>query len=183
MNKTMKKILATGLMVVGLGLWCEQVHAVNPDSIVVSVTPSVTYAVSITSVNTSGYQFGTVNLGATTVSTAAIVLTNTGNVAEYFSIAISNTSGSWTAVSGAPSTDQFRMMAYLNGTQPASGTFSDALTNSVPGAAAALYNQASTKTAPAGTKNLWLRLDMPSALDAGGTGAQTMTLTVNGQSL
>ena len=32
-----------------------------------------------------------------------------------------------------------------------------------------------------GTKNLWLKLEMPADLNAGGTGAQTMTLTVNGQ--
>ena len=47
--------------------------------------------------------------------------------------------------------------------------------------AAALYGQASTKTSPSGTKNLWLRLDMPTALNTGTSGAQTATLYVNGQ--
>lgn len=155
----------------------------NPDTMTISVTPNVTFGVTITSVNASGYQFGTVNLGATTQSTSAIVLTNSGNVAEYFSMAISNTSGGWSAVSAVPGTDQFRMTALLNtGTQPVLGSITDALTNPpVPGAAATLYGQASAKTAPSSAKNLWLKLEMPTALNAGGTTAQTMTLTVNGQ--
>jgi hypothetical protein len=150
---------------------------------IVSVTPSVTFGVSIASPTAGvGYNFGTVALGATTVSTQAIVLTNSGNVAEYFSLGISNTSGSWAASAVAPTTDTFRMYGYMSAGQPAPGTFTDTVVNPpVPGAAAALYNQASTKTNPASTKNLWLRLDMPTALNAGGTGAQTMTLTVNGQ--
>ena len=67
-------------------------------------------------------------------------------------------------------------------TQPAPASITDALTNPpVPGAAATLYGQASTKTAPAGTKKLWLKLEMPTTLNTGTTGAQTMTLTVNAQ--
>ena len=182
MNTQLKKVLATGLMVLGLGVVCQQAQAAGTaDTMQVSVTPNVTYAVSITSVNASGYDFGTVDLAATTASTAAVVLTNSGNVAEYFALAISNTSGSWSAVSGAPSNDQFRMKALLQTTQPAASSFSDALTNAVPGAAAALYGQSSTKTTPSGTKNLWMQLEMPTGLVSGTSGAQTMTLTVNGQ--
>ena len=75
------------------------------------------------------------------------------------------------------------MTALLNaGTQPALASITDALVNPpVPGAAATLYGQASTKTAPSGTKNLWMKLEMPSGLNTGTTAAQTMTLTVNGQ--
>src|SRR5579862_8377910 len=104
-----QRLSAIGLFALGLGMLGTKAQAVNnPDTMTVSVTPNVTYGVAITSVNASGYQFGTQNLGATTVSTAAIVLTNSGNVYEYFSMGISNTSGSWSAVNTAPSTDQFR---------------------------------------------------------------------------
>ena len=182
MNHVGRSILAAGLLVLGLGVM-KEAQAANPDTMTVSVTPSVTYSVAITSVNSSGYQFGTVALGATTVSTSAIVLTNNGNVSEYFSMAMGNTSGSWVPVTGSPGTDQFRMIPYLNATQVSSSTFvtGDAITTTQPGTAASSYNQASTKTNVNATKNLWLRLDMPTALNAGGTGLQTMTLSVYGQ--
>ena len=183
MNTYMRQTLLVAVAILGLGMVGTKVEAANPDTMTVSVTPNVTFGVTITSVNASGYQFGTVNLGATTQSTAAVILTNSGNIAEYFSMAISNTSGGWSAVSGAPGTDEFRMTALLNaGTQPALASITDALVNPpVPGAAATLYGQASTKTAPSGTKNLWMKLEMPSGLNTGTTAAQTMTLTVNGQ--
>lgn len=170
--------------VLGLGLFTGKAFAANPDAMQISVTPTVTYAVTIASVTVgSGYNFGTVGLGASTQSTAAIVLTNTGNVAEFFSIAISSSSGNWGPVQGAPSADTFRMGALLNtGGQPAFGSITSYLQGTpVPTTAGSLYGQGSTKTSPAGTKNLWLSLEMPSSLVSGGTGAQTMTLIVNGQ--
>ena len=187
------RVLAAGLIVLGLGAM-KQAYAVNnPDTMTVSVTPSVTYGVSISSVNGSGYQFQTVALGATTVSTKAITLTNTGNVSEYFSMAISNTSGSWSAVTaGAPGQDQFRLTAELAANQPVEGSGfktgtapgGDSLANPpVPATASGLYANggSQSKTAAAGTSNLWLQLEMPTSLNAGGSGLQTMTLTVNGQ--
>jgi len=179
MKTRLKVLLGVGMV----GLMAGTAKAAgNPDTMTVSVTPNVTYAVTITSVNASGYQFGNVNLGATTQSTAAIVLTNSGNVSEYFSLAMSNTSGSWTLSTSAPTTDTYRVSALLQAGQPLLSGFTDFLSNPpVPGAAAALYGQASTKTSPAATKNLWLRLEMPTALNTGTSGAQTATLYVNGQ--
>jgi len=156
-------------------------QAVNPDTMVISVTPSVTYSVSIASPMVQGYQFGTVALGATTISTVAIVVSNNGNVSEFFSLAVSNTSpGTWTPTTGAVGSDTFRLRAHFNTTQPASATFADALTNSPPGVAATLYGQSSTKTNASASRNLWLRLEMPSSMTGAAT-AQTMTLTINGQ--
>ena len=184
MNKSLShgKIVAAALLAVGL--WALNARASGTsDSMVVSVTPGgLTYAVTISSPMTQGYRFGTVNMAATTISTVAITLTNAGNVAEYFSMKVSNTSpDNWAPVAGTPATDQFKLMAYLNAAQPADATFVDALDNSIPGAAATLYGQASTRTAPSSTKNLWLRLTMPTAVSGTG-GAQTMTIVVNGQS-
>src|SRR5690348_13982987 len=114
-TQKLKVVLSAGLLVLGLGV-VNKAQAANPDTMTISVTPSVTYAVSITSVTGgSGYQFGTVALAASTISTAAIVLTNTGTIHEYFSIAISNTNpDAWTpGASGAAGANQFGMIAYL----------------------------------------------------------------------
>ncbi len=179
-NKKMKwKWLSA--VVMGMGM-LSTAHAVNPDTMVVSVTPSVTYSVSIASPMVQGYNFGTVNLAATTISTVAIVVSNNGTISEYFALAISNSSpGTWTP-QAAPGSNQFSMRAHFAATQPADATFADALTTSVPGTSDTLYGQASTKTSVGNSQNLWLRLRMPTSI-TGGAVAQTMTLTVNGQDL
>jgi hypothetical protein len=183
MNTSMKRALTAGLVLLGLGVITQKAQAASTDTIQLSVTPgNITYGVSISSPYASGYNFGSVNLGQTTVSTLAITVTATGaNSAEFFGLAVANTSGGW-APASAPASDAFRMVGYFNATQPSSTTFnagSDFLTNTV-GAASGHYNE-SAKTAPAGSASLWLRLDMPTALNAGGTGSQTMVLTVTGQ--
>src|SRR5690348_4839099 len=131
-----RKKMQQGLMglALGLGLF-GTAQAVNPDTMVVSVTPGgVTYSVAITSAMLSGYQFGTVNIAATTISTAAVVVTNNGNIAEYFAMKVSNTSpDNWTPVAGTPASDQFKLMAYLSSAQPLDASFADALDGSIPG--------------------------------------------------
>jgi hypothetical protein len=190
MNKRLKQVLATGLVLLGIGLVADRAQAASTDTITLSVTPgNITFSVQITSVNPSGYQFGTVNIAGTTVSTAAITVANTGggNVSEYFGMKVSNSApDAWTPQAGAPGTDQFRLTGEFAATQPVQGVtgfpVADAVTGAFPGAAATLYGQASTKTAVAGTKKLWLQLEMPTGLAAGTFGAQTMTLFIQGQS-
>ncbi len=189
MNKRLKRVLATGLMVLCVGVIGRRAEAFQPDTMTLSVTPgNITFSVQITSVNGSGYQFQTVNIGATTVSTKAITVANSGggNVSEYFGMKVSNSApDNWAPQSGAPGTDQFRLIGELAATQPTQGAgfaVGDAITGAFPGAAATLYGQASTKTAVAGSKNLWLQLEMPTSLNAGTGGAQTMTLFIQGQS-
>src|SRR6266446_5118626 len=172
MNKHMKQVLATGLMLLGIGAIGRRAEAQQPDTMTLSVTPGgIIYSVQITSVNPSGYQFGTVNLAGTTVSTAAITVANTGggNISEYFGMKVSNSApDAWTPQSGAPGADQFRLTGELAATEPATGVggfpTSDAVTGSFPGAAATLYGQASTRTAVGANKKLWLQLEMPTSL-------------------
>jgi len=182
MRRWMKQGIIAAVVLAG---WVGVAQAVNPDTMVVSVTPTVTYSVSIASPMVQGYAFGNVALSFTTISTVAIVVSNNGNVSEYFSLAISNSSpGTWTPQAAAGA-NQFSMRAHFTGAggaQPADATFATALTTGVPGAAAALYGQASTKTNAATTNNLWLRLAMPTSM-TGAVVAQTMTLTINGQDL
>jgi hypothetical protein len=176
-----------GFFVVAIGLLKKQAYAyTSTDTMRVSVTPDVEYSVQITSaIPGVGYDFKTVALNSTTQSTVAITLTNNGTVYEYFGISISNTSGSWTATTVTPSTDTFRMSALLNNTSspmPNDPNFT-ALSNNPPTNGNGNYGQTSrtSPTSGSNTQNLWLKLEMPFTLNNGGTGAQTMTLSVTGQ--
>src|SRR5882672_11303697 len=111
MRTVMKAVFAAGLMVLGLGLGTRKAEASpNPDTMLVSVTPGgFTYGVVISSPlnngsdGTTGYDFTQVNLGATTISTVAIVVKSSGTIAEFFSLAISNSlQDGWTPVGGVP---------------------------------------------------------------------------------
>jgi hypothetical protein len=171
---------------VALGGLCVR-PAAAADTMEITVTPNVTWGVSISSAEAGvGYDFGNVAaLGETTVSTLPITIQNTGDVSEYFGISISNTSGSWTATTEAPSPDHFRMAALIQDSQPPAGNFSNAsnfLSNpSFSGDAAGKFGQTSKTPPNGGTAHLWLRLEMPTDLVIGSTDQQTMTLTVIGQ--
>src|ERR1700687_2407992 len=105
MNKQLKRALVTGLVALGMGWMSDKAQAASTDTITVSVTPNAQYGVTISSPYAGGYNFGLVNLNATTVSTLAITLTNSGSIYEYFGISVSNTSGGWTASSVTPTSD------------------------------------------------------------------------------
>src|SRR5207245_10860513 len=146
----------------GMGVIGRRAEAQQPDTMTLSVTPGGSvYSEPITPENSYGYQCRTVNVGATTVSTAAITVANTGggNISEYFGMKVSNSNpDNWAPQSGAPATDQFRLTGELNASQPAQGggfPTSHAVTGSFPGAAATLYVQASTKTAGGSRKRPW----------------------------
>ena len=188
-KQAVRSILVAGLVVLGMGV-AKRAEAGVPDTMVVSVTPhNFTYAVVITSPvlgGTTGYDFGQVDLAATTMSTLAIVVKSSGTISEFFSLASSNSvQDTWVPVASAtPGLRQFRMMAYFTGsggTQPTDATVTASgtnLTTSPPVSGTGLYGQGTTKTAPGNTDNLWLRLTMPDQV--ANQNPQTMVLTVNG---
>ena len=182
MNKQMKHVLVTGLVMLGLGTVVQQAQAGTTDTMSVSVSPTVTYGVTISSPFLTGYVFGNVALAATTLSTVAITLNTTNATGpEYFGLSISNSNGNWTATSSAPGQDTFRMGAAMGATQPLVANTSTYL--SVPpfsGAAQGLYYQGSA-TPVAGSAKVLLRLEMPTTLNLGTTGTQTMVLTATAQ--
>ena len=98
-----KKVLVTGLMVLGMGALAHRAEAVAYDTMNVLVTPgNITFGVKITSVTLGiGYNFGTVNIGQTTGSTQAVGVQNTGNVSEYFAMYVGSTTGTGTGSGGA----------------------------------------------------------------------------------
>ncbi len=180
----MKAVMTAGLLVLGLGV-VNKVHAANPDTMVITVTPGgVTYAVTITSPQVGGYAFGVVNIGLTTISTEAISVQNSGNISAYFSLAVADTTGGGNAWANdlSAATTTYAMYALFNATQPAEASFNGATNNvpaAVPGAAATRHGQASTKTGPGLSQNLWLRLGMPTGVAE--NGEHTLVLSVNGQ--
>ena len=191
MNVKMKK-LAFGLVLFGIGmLGVKRAEAigVNPDTMVVSVTPgNPQFGVFISSpiVGTAyGYSFQSVNMGTSTGSTKAIVVKSSGTVSEFFAMSAVGSGGNpWTALvaDGVPGLDQFELLGHFNGaSQPLDANFSttnDIITPSVPGTGSGLYNQGAA-TAPGSTQSLWLKLKMPSSVTSSAT--QNLILTINGQ--
>ena len=186
MNTKLKKVLVTGLAVLSVGWIAGKAQAASTDTITISLTPNTTYAVTISSAYIGGYNFGLVNLNSTTVSTVAITLTNSGSIYEFFAISVSSpSSGGWFPSAVGPSTDTFRLSGMFNTPgQPTQGNASfSALTNTAPTNGNGLYGQASktSPTAGSNTQKLWLQMDMPFTLNAGGSGPQTVTVSVTGQ--
>ena len=128
MNKRLKQGVAAGLVMLGIGGLARQTQAATTDTMTVSVTPTVTYGVTISSPFAQGYVFGSIALGASTLSTVAITLNTTGATGpEYFGLSVSNTSGNWTATASAPGQDTFRLGAKMGVGQPVIANTTDFL--------------------------------------------------------
>jgi len=189
MKNAVKVVMASGLMVLGLGLFRE-LQAANPDTMrmTVSVNPaSVGYAVTITSPEVQGYDFGAVDIAATTISTKPIPVSNAGTLLEFFSVGVVDITNTyaWTnnGASLAPGATSYVMQAKFVGTGVGQPTdFSAASLNAPsapPGTASNTFGQGTNKTLPSYGKDLWLQLKMPTGVEE--TGVHTMVLTVNGQ--
>jgi len=202
MKRLGQGVLAAGVLLLGLGI-VQKVQAASTDTINVMVTAGgVSYGVQITSPDVGGYQFGTVSLGATTNSTVAITVANTGTISEYFSMSISSTtptSGSdkWGPVNTAPGLDTFELFGLFQSTasaMPSPASFTNALLTTTLGTAGhnvygqtngAFTDNAFGRTPPTAQpgfqRGLWLQLKMPTDLSDGNGGAQTMVLSIDGQ--
>jgi hypothetical protein len=190
-QKAVQAVLTSGLIVLGLG-WTQKAHAINgsTDTITVTVTPDVQYSVQITSPELQGYDFGLVRVGATTISTLSIAVKNSGDISEYFSMAVNDNSGgnSWTnnGASLAPGTTSYVMQGFFVATptpQPANSSFNGAAQNiptSPPTTATNKFGQTGGKTAAGDSQYLWLRLHMPTAVND--SSQHSLVLSINGQS-
>lgn len=135
------------------------------------------------SLNTHTYDFGTVNMAATTVSTSALTVSNIGNVTETYSLSVatSGASGIWGVNVATPTVmDRFALFGGFNATAPAATAFNnvDVITNTPTASAANVYaqGQSGVSTAIGSTRDLWFRLDMPPTTST--TSQQQMTVTV-----
>jgi len=196
-------ILATGLLVLGLGV-IQRAQAASTDTIAVTVTAgNISYGVHISSPDPGGYAFGSINLGATTGSTVGISVQNSGTVSEYFSMSVSSTTNGgathWGAVNTAPGQDQFELFGFFTSsttlTPPVTASFTNALLFTTLGNAGhnvygqtngAMTNDSSLgKTPPTpqlgSIRSLWLQLTMPSDISDPANTAQTMVVSIDGQ--
>jgi hypothetical protein len=154
----------------------------STDTIKLLVTPTVNYGVTITSVNSSGYDFGAIDINTSEVSTAPIIVTNTGNVSENWMMRVDTSAANWD-IGGSTGPDVAKLQAVflssLTTTSPIDGVFGSSHTiitgNSLVGYGGAQgynYNPFSVintggisanPTAVNGrARSLWLRFSAPS---------------------
>ena len=149
--------------------------ATNPATITVTVT------IQNLSVSASGpIAFGTVAAASVTVSSGASTVTNDGNVAETYSLNLTNPGG-WTAVQAVPGAEQYALSAQFNSTAPVAGSFTytdHALTTSSVACSATKFagDQTGVSVAASATRSLWLKFEAPSSTTV--TTQQSITVTV-----
>lgn len=131
-------------------------------------TATVTPVLSV-SFSANAYAFGTVNLGATTISTSPITVVNHGNVPQTYELSVSTTGPStvWAVGTGLPNAmDQFALFGTFSATQPNASAFgSEDILISTPTAATgsvfSVGGQTGVSVPQQSSLNLWLRLNMP----------------------
>ena len=100
MKQAVRTAVIAGLMVLGLGVVQKAEALGTPtDTMNILIRPDVTYAVDISSPFVQGYNFGLVQVAGTTISTVAIQVENAGNIVEFFSLGVVDTTGggnAWT---------------------------------------------------------------------------------------
>jgi len=133
-----------------------------------------------------GYNFGSVNMGTVVKSTVAVSVHNRGNLAQTFSLSVS-TSGVntvWTVGTSTPTAmDQFAIFGAFNDTEPDLSDFGaeDAIITSPNPSNSTRYTLGSETGIAVpidGSRDLWLRLDMPTSTTTEDT--QQMSVYVTG---
>jgi hypothetical protein len=136
-------------------------QAANPATIDVTVT------IQNLSVSASGpIAFGNVTAASVTVSTDSSHVTNDGNIAETYSLNLTNPGG-WTAVQASPGVDEYCLSAQFNASQPLAGSFSyanHALSTGSTACSGTKFAGDQTGLAVAATaaRYLWLKFEAPS---------------------
>jgi hypothetical protein len=173
-----KLILVLVAMLVAAPLMAAQG---NPDSINLLITPATEISVNI---DLASYTFkdaddANLALGTTCTTTSAILITNDGNIRTKWQAQVGN--DDWTAENsgtGALTQNEFRLGVIVQASAPADTDFdthssgcrvqSDA-SNDITGA---------TQKNPSDAENMWLRLELPMEVDAAGSAAQTLVLSI-----
>jgi len=168
-------VVLLGLSLVLTLVFSHAALAANPTNI------SVTVMIQNLSVSTTGpIDFGVVTAGSATVSTVSSTVTNTGNVAETYSINLTNPGG-WTAVQAAPGNEEYCLSSIFNSVQPASGSFvyADHALSITPISCSATKfagNETGVSVPTSAERHLWFKFEAPSATTV--TSQQTIVATV-----
>ena len=150
------------------------VQAANPATIDVTVTIQ---NLSVTA--TGPIAFGMVIASSETVSSDSSLVTNDGNVTETYDLKLTNPGG-WTATSGAPGSETYRLSAQFNSEEPTAVSF-DAdtdLTTSDQTCSATIFagDQTGLSVAASGARYLWFKFEAPTSTTV--TTEQTIVVTI-----
>ncbi len=159
----------------------------GPNSIDSGRNVNWTFLILSVSFSSPTYNFGTVNMAATTVSTNSINVTNSGNATETFSLSVATTGAQtvWGVKVATPTAlDQFALFGIFNSVNPSSSTFkiNDIVLQTPTAASASIYagNETGLSTPASSLRHMWLMLMMP--LTTSTTVQQQMNLTVTASS-
>lgn len=163
----MKKLLAGLVVLGGIALYVGSAQAALTADLTITVTPAGTKSIAIAG---SPYDFGSLNVGVSSVSATAVVIENDGTLPMQVGAQVTTQGAPWT-VGAAPGDDIYNLRALFNTTRPADGDFTavtDDLTTGLTLATAAVYagDESGLNVAPAAAvdnRNLWLRIDMPTS--------------------
>jgi hypothetical protein len=157
-------------------LWVSPVHAAD-----VSVTVTI-LSVSVEVTSGDPVAFGIVATSSTTRSTVAVVITNTGNVPETYSLSLTDPVA-WTFHATTPGADVYVLSAMFSTAAPGA-TFGaeDALTDTpAPCTATDFGNgtagQSGLTVAASAARNLWLQFDAPTSTSSYAQQSITVTIT------
>jgi len=161
MNRTMRCCLAVLICGVVMTFTAAKVQAANPATIDVTVT------IQNLSVSATGpIAYGTVVTSSETVSGSASTVTNDGNVTETYALKLTNPGG-WTATSGAPGSETYRLSAQFNSAQPTALSFGDNhdLTTSDQTCSGTIFagDETGLSVAASATRSLWFKFEAPTS--------------------
>ena len=170
----MKKGLVICLSIVFCALFAQSAYAASTDTLNITVTVTPTLSVEITETDLA---LGTIGIGATKASTAAVTVTNdSSGVAETYELMVTNPAG-WSADTAG--TNQYVLNAAFNSDSsvtwnPTNHALS---TTSVECTATKFAGDQTGASVPSGaTRKLWFQFKAPTSTDV--TTQQTMVLTV-----
>ena len=167
--------LAVGVGICLVIIFCASaIQAANPAMIDVTVT------IQNLSVSATGpIAFGIVLVSTTTVSGSASTVTNDGNVAETYDLKLTDPAG-WTATSGAPGSETYRLSAQFSSSQPTAVSFAadHDLTTSDQASTGTIFagNETGLSVPAAATRSLWFKFESPTSTTV--TTQQTITVTL-----
>lgn len=158
-----------------LVFYVSDVRAANPATIDVTVT------IQSLSISTTGpIAYGVVTSSSTTVSASASTVTNDGNVTETYDLKLTDPGG-WTATSGAPGSETYRLSAQFNAAQPTAGSFAadHDLTTTDQTSSATIFagDQTGLSVAASAARSLWFKFEAPTSTTVSTQQTITVTLT------
>jgi len=174
MNSARVRIITGIVCCLALFFGTSAIHAANPATIDVTVT------VQNLSVSATGpIAFGVVMTSSETVSSDSSHVVNDGNTTETYDLKLTNPGG-WTATSGAPGSETYRLSAQFNATEPTAVSFGadHDLTTSDQTSSATIFagDQTGLSVAASGARYLWFKFESPTSTAV--STEQTITVTV-----